>query len=94
VIANNEDGLFAGDGTARGGSTEAATTFAFPAGSIIMKKMSGNHAIKAGEMIRMRGSTTVGSATGNLVPFVICRAAGKGFKGTNVYNEGVLTRNT
>jgi hypothetical protein len=94
VVCNNSAGWYAGDGTNPGGGTvAAATTFAFAAGSILSKKMGGdNGAIKQGEIIRMRGSTTAGSATGDVVPFVVCRVAGRGYKGTNVYNEGVLTR--
>ena len=92
-VCNPTNTLYAGDGTARGGTVAAATTLAFTAGSIIMKNMSGHHAFKAGETIRMRGATTGGSATGDVVPFVVARVAGKGYKGTNVYNEATLTRN-
>lgn len=93
VPCNNTNGWYAGDGSPGGGTVAAATTFAFAAGSILSKKMSGdNGAVKQGEIIRMRGSTTAGSATGDVVPFVVCRVAGRGYKGTNVYNEGVLTR--
>lgn len=92
-VCKPDNTLYKGDGTARGGTVAANTTQAFAADSIIMKNMSGHHAIKAGEKIRMRGATTGGSATGDVVPFVVCRVAGKGYKGTNVYNEGVLTRN-
>jgi hypothetical protein len=84
---------YAGDGSTGGGTVAAATTFAFPAGTILSKKVgAGSGVIKQGEIIRMWGSTTVGSATGDVVPFVVCRVAGRGYKGTNVYNEGVLTR--
>lgn len=94
MACNPTNTLFAGDGTSpNGGSVAAATTFAFVAGQIIKKRMSGAYSIKAGEIIRMRGSTTAGSATGDLVPFVVCRVGVGGFKGTNVFTEGVLTRN-
>jgi hypothetical protein len=95
VVCNNSNGWYAGDGNPGGGTVVKATTFAFPAGTILSKKMtqpSPGGAIKKGEIIRMRGSTTAGSATGDVVPFVVCRLAGDGFKGTNVYHEGVLTR--
>lgn len=92
-LCNPANTLYAGDGSAGGGTVAAATTFAFPAGSIIFKKVgAGSGKIKAGEIIRMRGATTAGSATGDLVPFVVCRCAGRGYMGTNVYNEGILTR--
>lgn len=92
-LANNPNGWYAGDGSPGGGTVAAATTFAFPAGTILSKKMGGNNGfVKQGETIRMRGGTTAGSATGDLVPFVVCRVAGRGYKSTNVYNEGVLTR--
>lgn len=91
-ICNNSSGLYVGDGDVRGGSVAAATTAAFAAKSLIMKRTKSHH-IKTGEIIRMRGSTTGGSATGDLVPFVICRAAGVVPAGTNVYYEGVITRN-
>ncbi|HEY7419992.1 MAG TPA: hypothetical protein VH593_32740 [Ktedonobacteraceae bacterium] len=91
---NNTNGWYAGDGSAGGGTVAAATTFAFAAGSILSRRMQGtpSHFIAQGEIIRMRGSTTAGSATGDVVPFVVCRMAGKGLKSTNCYNEGVLTR--
>lgn len=94
VCNNSTNGWYAGDGNPGGGTVAAATTFAFPAGTILSKRMQGtpSHFIAAGEKIRLRGSTTAGSATGDVVPFVVCRMAGKGLKGTNVYNEGVLTR--
>lgn len=90
---NNTNNWYAGDGNPGGGTVAAATTFAFPAGTLLMKKMgAGSGVIKAGETIRMRGSTTGGSTTGDVVPFVVARIAGRGYKGTNVYNEGTLTR--
>lgn len=93
VPCNNTNNWYAGDGSPGGGTVAAATTFAFPAGTILSKRMTGaDCAVKQGEIIRMRGSTTVGSATGDLVPFVVCRVAGRGYKSTNVYNEGNLTR--
>ena len=93
VPCNNTNNWYAGDGSPGGGTVAAATTFAFPAGTILSKKMTGQDcSVKQGEIIRMRGSTTVGSATGDVVPFVVCRVAGRGYKGTNVYNEGILTR--
>ncbi len=94
VVCNNSNNFYAGDGNPGGGTVAAATTFAFAAGSILTKRMAGtpSHFIAQGEIIRMRGSTTAGSATGDVVPFVVCRCAGKGYKSTNVYNEGVLTR--
>lgn len=95
ILTNNStNGWYAGDGTSpNGGSVAAATTFAFATGSILKKKMSDHYSIKAGEIIRMRGSTTAGSTTGDLVPFVVARVGVGGFKSTNVYTEGVLTRN-
>lgn len=92
VLCNNSNGLYAGDGDVRGGTTAAATTVALAAGAIVYKKMSDSYQIKAGEIIRMRGSTTGGSATGDFVPFVIARCAGEGYRGTNVYVEGGFTR--
>lgn len=92
VIANNADGLYVGDADVRGGSVAAATTLAYAANALILKRPASHH-IRAGELIRMRGSTTVGSATGDVVPFVVCRAAGAVPAGTNVYVEGPLTRN-
>jgi len=95
VVCNNADKWYAGDGNPGGGTVAAGTTVAFTAGIILAKKMTQptpGGAIKKGEIIRMRGSTTAGSATGDVVPFVVCRMAGDGFKGTNVYHEGVLTR--
>ena len=93
-LCNNTNGWYAGDGNPGGGTVAAATTFAFPAGTILSKRFVGTNspAIKQGETIRMRGGTTAGSATGDVVPFVVCRIAGRGYKGTNVYNEGTLTR--
>lgn len=92
VLCNNSNGLYAGDGDVRGGTVAAATTVALAAGSIVYKKLTDSRAIKAGEIIRLRGSTTAGSATGDVVPFVIARVAGEGFEGTNVYVEGGFTR--
>jgi hypothetical protein len=94
TVCNNTNNWYAGDGTSPGGGTvAAATTFAFPAGTLLMKKVgAGSGKILCGETIRMRGSTTGGSTTGDVVPFVVCRVAGRGYQGTNVYNEGVLTR--
>jgi hypothetical protein len=86
--------LFAGDNSDQGGGTVvAATTLAFTAGLIINKTMNGTYKVLQGQKIRFRGDTTAGSATGDVVPFVVCRVAGKSFLTTNVYNEGVLTRN-
>jgi hypothetical protein len=91
---NNSNNLYAGDGVHDyGGTVVAATTLAFTAGRMIMKRMTGSHFFPAGSLIRMRGMTTGGSATGDLVPFVVCRAAGKGYRSTYVYNEGPLTIN-
>jgi hypothetical protein len=94
-LTNNTNGIYAGDGTHNeGGTVAAATTAAFAAKDIIMKRMTGDsHFFPQGSIIRMRGTTTAGSATGDVVPFVIARMAGKGFKLANVYNEGALTIN-
>lgn len=94
-VANNTNGFYAGDGTHnQGGTVAAATTAAFAAKDQLLKRMTGDaHFFPQGSIIRMRGTTTAGSATGDVVPFVICRMAGKGFKLTNVYNEGQLTIN-
>jgi hypothetical protein len=91
---NASNNWYAGDGNPGGGTVAAATTFAYAAGTILMKRFQGTntHTVLTGEIIRMRGATTAGSATGDLVPFVVCRIAGRGYKGTNVYNDGVLTR--
>jgi hypothetical protein len=91
---NNSNNLYAGDGVHDyGGTVAAATTLAFTVGLIVMKRMTGAHVFPAGSIIRLRGMTTAGSATGDLVPFVIARAAGKGYRSTVVYNEGPLTIN-
>ena len=89
-VCNNSNGLYKGSGTAPG-TTIAATTAAFAAGELILKKMSRAHAFKAGDIIRMRGSTTAGSATGDLVPFVVCRVAGSSGLNDNVFQEGLPT---
>lgn len=92
VVCNNSNNLYAGDGTNPGGATTAAaTTLAYTAGSVILCKMHGTHHFPAGSLLRFRGSTTVGSATGDLVPFVTARCAGQDWLATNVYNEGSLT---
>jgi len=92
VLTNNSNGLYAGDGTNPGGATTAAaTTAAFAPGTIILCKMHGTPHFPAGSLIRFRGSTTAGSATGDLVPFVTARCAGQDWLATNVYNEGALT---
>lgn len=94
-LSNNSDGWYAGDGNPGGGTVVKATTFAYVAGTVFYKRPTrpGLASVEAGETIVMRGATTGGSATGDVVPFVVCRVAGRGYKGTNVYNEGALTRN-
>lgn len=93
-VCNNSNNLYAGDGTHDyGGTVAAATTLAFTAGLQVMKRMTGAHFFPQGSIIRMRGMTTGGSATGDLVPFVVCRMAGKGYRSTVVYHEGPLTIN-
>jgi hypothetical protein len=89
-VSNNSNGLYPGDGVNnKRGTVAAATTAAFAAGAVLMKRMtSGAHHFPAGSIIRMRGSTTAGSATGDVVPFVVARVAGPGFKPANVYHEG------
>lgn len=87
---NNSNGFYQGDGTSPG-TTIAATTAAYAAGEILLKHMADSHAFKAGDIIRMRGSTTAGSATGDVVPFVVCRVAGSSGINDNVFQEGVPT---
>lgn len=89
-ITNNTQGLYQGNGTSPG-TTLAATTAAYVAGDVILKRMSGAHAFKAGDIIRMRGTTTAGSTTGDVVPFVVARVAGSSGINDNVYQEGVPT---
>jgi hypothetical protein len=90
-LSNNSQGLYQGNGT-KPGTTLAATTTAFAAGEVILKRMTGSHAFKAGDIIRMGNSTTAGSATGDLVPFVICRVTGSSGRNDNVFQEGVSTQ--
>lgn len=93
-VCNNSNNLYAGDGVrTQGGTVAAATTLAFTAGLQVMKRMTGAWHFPQGSLIRMRGMTTAGSATGDVVPFVICRAAGKDYLPVAVYHEGPLTIN-
>lgn len=78
-----------GDGATypRAAQTAILGTHAWDVGECIVKKLSSPFQCKAGERIRFCGSTTVGSATGDFIPFVLVRVAGIDLTATNVATD-------